>query len=127
MLSCIYEGKVFTTKQEGYTTDDKYRLGRERRLLCPVCKTSVFFCEDGEKIAHFTHHKVGECPIGTYKSYDYSTTEKHDNVVDKFVDWAKAQFPDIQVYPDYFINNELITDIYFELGDVKIAIEVQFK
>lgn len=127
MLSCIYEEKVFTTKEEGYTTNDKYTLGRERKLLCPVCKTSVFFCEDGEKIAHFTHHKLGDCPMGKYRSYDYSATEKHYNLVDKFVDWVKSQFPGIKVYPDYLISNELFTDIYFELGSTKIAIEIQFK
>ncbi|TYQ15857.1 UNVERIFIED_CONTAM: hypothetical protein Cloal_2347 [Acetivibrio alkalicellulosi] len=127
MLSCIYDGKIFTTKQEGYTTEDKYNLGRRGQLLCPVCKTSVYFCEEGEKIAHFNHHKLGDCPMGIYRSYDYSTTVKHDNLVCKFVDWVKAQFPDVNVYPDYYINNELFTDIYFELGDYKIAIEIQFK
>lgn len=126
MLSCIYEGKVFTTKEEGYTTEDKYRLGRERKLLCPVCKTSVYFCEDGEKMAHFTHHKVGDCPSGIYRSYD-STTENHNKVVDKFANWIKLQFPDIEVFPDYYINNELFTDIYFELEGIKIAIEIQFQ
>lgn len=52
----------------------------------------VTFCEYGEKIAHFTHYKVGECSIENYRAYDFSSTEKHDNVVEKFVDWVKFQF-----------------------------------
>lgn len=127
MLSCVYNEKPFTTKQEGFTTDDKYMLSRERHLLCPVCKASVYFCEDGEKIAHFTHHKVADCPIGNYRSYDYSSTEKHDSLVDEFTDWIKEQHPEAYVYPDYIINNEFFTDVYFELGEVKVGIEIQFK
>lgn len=127
MLSCIYNGKPFTTKEEGFTTEEKYILGKQKQLICPICNTSVFFCEDGKRVAHFTHHKVSGCPIGVYRSYDYSTTIKHDAVVDKFSNWIKLQFPNINVYPDYFINSELFTDIYFELENQKIAIEIQFK
>ena len=54
LLSCIYEGKVFTTKQEGYTTE-------------------------------------------------------------------------VKLIPDHLIEKELKTDIYFELNDIKIAIEIQIK
>lgn len=127
MLSCIYNGKPFMTKEDGFSTKDKYNLGKKKLLLCPVCKTSVFFCEEGEKIAHFTHHKAGDCPLSTYRSYDYTSSQHHDNLVEKFVVLVRNQFSSIPVYPDYYINNELFTDIYFELEDVKIAIEVQFK
>jgi competence CoiA-like predicted nuclease len=125
MLSCIYNGKPFTTKENGFSTKDKYDLGKQKLLLCPICKTSVFFCEEGEKIAHFTHHKAGDCPLSTYRSYDYTSSQHHDNLVEKFVVWVKNQFP--KIYPDYFINDELFTDIYFELDNIKIAIEIQFK
>lgn len=127
MLSCIYNGKPFMTKEDGFSTKDKYNLGKQKLLLCPVCKTSVFFCEEGEKIAHFTHHKAGDCPLSTYRSYDYTSSQHHDNLVEKFVVWVKNQFPMAAVYPDYFINDELFTDIYFELDNIKIAIEIQFK
>lgn len=55
MLSCIYSGEPFTTKQEGFSTKDKYRLGQEKKLLCPVCKKPIFYCDEGKKISYFVH------------------------------------------------------------------------
>lgn len=127
MLSCVYNGDTFTTKQEGFTIQDKYKLGQEKKLLCPVCKKPVFYCDEGKKIAYFVHYTVGDCPLGTLSSYDYGSSKKHLDLTDTFYYWLNQQFPDVKIVPDYLIDKELKTDLYFELNGTKIAIEIQFK
>lgn len=127
MLSCIYNGKPFIANDKSLSMEQKYELADKKQFLCPCCHRPVFYCHEGLKIAHFVHYEVEDCPEGTFRSYDYSNTGKHERLTEIFVDWVKTQFPDIEVIPDYMINRELKTDIYFELGSVKIAIEIQFK
>ena len=114
MLSCIYDGDIFTTKQEGFTVQDKYRLGQNKKLLCPVCHKPVFYCDEGKKVSYFVHYTVGDCPLGKLSSYDHGSSEKHLDLTETFFNWLKQQFPAIKIIPDYMIDKELKTDLYFE-------------
>lgn len=127
MLSCLYKGKPFANNQDGYTRDEKYELARNREFICPCCKMPVYYCHDGLNVAHFVHYDVGECPEAKLRTYDYSNTDKHEKLTEVFIDWIKTQLPDAEVYPDFLINNEIKTDIFIQISDSNIAIELQFK
>ncbi len=73
------------------------------------------------------HYTVGDCPLGKLSSYDHGNSEKHLDLTETFYSWLKQQFPYVKIIPDYLIDKELKTDIYFELSGEKIAIEIQFK
>lgn len=127
MLSCIYNGKPFIANDSNLSMEHKYDLANKKKFLCPCCNKPVFYCHEGLKISHFVHYEVGDCPEGTLKDYDNSNSNNHERLTEVFVDWIKQQFPDIDVIPDFLINRELKTDVYFELGEIKVAVEIQFK
>lgn len=127
MLSCLYKGKPYIANDTSLSMNQKYDIADRREFLCPCCLRPVFYCHEGLKIAHFNHYEVGDCPEGFLKAYDHASSGKHERLTETFIQWIKKQFTNVEVIPDYLINRELKTDIYFVLGQTQFAIEIQFK
>lgn len=128
MLSCIYAGKEFNNKQEEYTEKQIRDLGLERQLSCPKCGGAVFFCAEGKVTSHFKHFE-NPCEDKHIYKYDINT-ERHHKSVELFYYWLCKQYPDVQIVKDKYLtwdDMEQKADLYLEVNEVKVAIEIQFK
>lgn len=127
MLSCIYQGKYFDHDEPGYTEIEKRLLGKEKEFLCPICLQPVYYNSKGKIDSHFSHYPGTACEELQLRSHDVHN-EIHDGAKGVFVKWIQDQYPDAVLVKDRYLPEiKQLTDVFIELGEVRIALELQIK
>lgn len=127
MLSCIYNSHLFNSDDDSFSEVEKRIMGKDGKFICPVCGHNLYYNSKGKRVSHFSHYPGTACEEFMLKSYDINN-ELHDTAKTIFSAWVTSQFPYIKPVKDkYFSQIRQICDVYFEINEIKIAFEIQFK
>jgi competence CoiA-like predicted nuclease len=129
MLSCLYNGKPFNNNEDGYNEYEIKKLGRDKQLLCPYCNASVFYNGQGKITSHFKHYKGTSCETEKkLRRYDDYDNESHKEIISMVQEWMAKQYADQKIIKDmYFPEINQKSDLYLEINEIKVSIEIQIK
>lgn len=127
MLTCLYNGNFFDNDQEGFSEIEKRLLGKEKKLICPICNKAVYYNSKGKVISHFSHYPGMACDEKSLKSHDVDDVI-HDNTKVVVSKWVRSNFNTVIPVKDRYLPEvRQLADIYFETDKARVAIEIQFK